>query len=106
MNMLYEITVSHDRECGDGRLGAHIVRSCACYWHILLWDTDNHILVYTCLQPPRLQSKRRGVPQPNNVESRVEVTLFLGALANLRKASISFGITVRLSVRMVHLGSH
>jgi len=31
---------------------------------------------------------------------------FLGAFANLRKVTISFVISVRLSVRMEHLGSH
>ena len=33
--------------------------------------------IYTCLQPPRLQSKRRGATQPNIVEGRVKVKLFL-----------------------------
>jgi hypothetical protein len=32
--------------------------------------------------------------------------LFLGALAKLRKATISFVMSVRLSVRMEQLGSH
>jgi len=40
---------------------------------ILSWDTDSHVLVYTCLQLPRLQSERRGVTQPSIVEARVEV---------------------------------